>query len=438
MTFSYKIKQKSFYTLLLFILAVGLSASCSTSKAVNENAANQEAENKQVVAITTGQSVSRDVPAIIQATGSLIADETSNIAPKVAGKVTNVYVNVGEFVTGGKVVVKIDDKDARLRLAEAEANVKQAQSAVRQAEARLGLTPNGTFNSSVIPEVRSANANYEQAVAELRQAEANENRYRDLVETGDIAMVTYEQYRTNRDTARARVNAAKQNLEASINTARQSNEAINSAQAAVESARTQVATARQEIADTVVIAPFSGYISERQVAVGEYVTSSTPVATLLRSNPIKIQIQIPEADVPQVTFGRGVSIQVDAYKDRKFSGTVVGVNPAIDATSRSAVVEATIENNDNALRSGMFATAQIIREGGSTGIFVPKSAIYNDQATQSYRVFVIQDNVAKLRVVQLGTEEGDFQQILSGINADEIVATSNLEQLYEGANVQVQ
>ncbi len=432
---SYKIKQKSFYNLLLFILAIGFITSCSTSKATNEPSANQNAENKQVIAITTGQAVSRDVPAFIQATGSLVADETSNIAPKIAGKVTNVYVNVGEFVPGGKVVAKIDDKDARLRLAQAEANVKQTQSAVRQAEARLGLSPNGTFNSSTIPEVRSANANYEQAIAELRQAEANENRYRDLVETGDIAMVTYEQYRTNRDTARARVNAAKQNLEASINTARQSNEAINSAQAAVESARTQIATAQQEIADTVIRAPFSGYISERQVAVGEFVTSSNPVATLLRSNPIKIQIQIAEADVPKVSLGRGVSIQVDAYKDRKFSGTVVGVNPAIDPTSRSAVVEATIENNDNALRSGMFATAQIVREGGSAGIFVPKSAIYNDQATQSYRVFVIEDNVAKLRVVQLGTEEGEFYQILSGINADETVATSNLEQLYEGANV---
>ena len=140
----------------------------------------------------------------------MIADETSDIAPKTAGKVTNVYANVGEFVASGKVIAKIDDKDARLRLAEAQANVKQAQAAVRQAEARLGLTPNGTFNSSAIPEVRAANANYEQALAELRQAEANENRYRDLVETGDMAMISYEQYRTNRDTARARVNAAKQ------------------------------------------------------------------------------------------------------------------------------------------------------------------------------------------------------------------------------------
>jgi multidrug resistance efflux pump len=434
MIFSCHIKQNFFYQLLLFILIIGITVSCSTSKAVNDNV-NQSSENKQVIAVTVSQSVARDIPAFIQATGSLVADETSNIAPKIAGKVTNVYVNVGEFVPGGKVVARIDDKDARLRLAQAEANVKQAQSAVRQAEARLGLTPKGTFNSSTIPEVRAANANYEQALAELRQAEANENRYRDLVETGDIAMVAYEQYRTNRDTARARVNVAKQNLEAAINTARQSNEAINSAQAAVESARTQVATAQQEIADTVIRAPFSGYISERQVSVGEFVTSSNPVATLMRSNPIKIQIQIPESEVPQVSLGRGVSIQVDAYRDRRFSGVVVGINPAIDPTSRSAIVEASIENNDNVLRSGMFATVQIGREGGSAGVFVPKSAIYNDQATQSYRIFVIQDNVAKLRVVQLGTEESEFYQILSGIDAGETVATSNLDQLYEGANV---
>jgi hypothetical protein len=76
--------------------------------------------------------------------------------------------------------------------------------------------------------------------------------------------------------------------------------------------------------------------------------------------------------------------------------------------------------------------------GGNTAIFVPRSAVYNDQSTQSYRVFVIQDNIAKLRVVQLGTEENDTIQILNGINADEVIAVSNLNQLYEGAKVEIQ
>ena len=159
------------------------------------------------------------------------------------------------------------------------------------------------------------------------------------------------------------------------------------------------------------------------------------IATILRTNPIKIQIQVAEADVPYVTLGRGVSLEVDAYKDRKFAGLVTAVNPAVDANSRAAIVEAKIENGDNALRTGMFATASINREGGSTAVFVPKIAVYNDQATQSFRVFVIQDGIAKLRVVQLGIEEGDTIQILSGIAADETLATSNLEQLFEGAKV---
>lgn len=387
------------------------------------------------IAITVAKSESRDVASVIQATGSFTADEVSDIAPKVAGKVANIAVNVGQFVGGGALIAKIDDRDARLELASARAAVKKARASVLQAEARLGLGPGGSFNASTIPEVRSANANYEQMKAELRQAEANEKRYRELAETGDVAMITYEQYRTARDTARSRANVAKEQLDAAVNTARQSNQAIASARADVESAQTQVALAEQAVTDTVVRAPFSGYISNRAVAVGEFVSTATVIATILRTNPIKLQIQVAEADVPYVSVGRGVSVQVDAYKDRRFAGSVIALNPAVDPVSRSAQVEATFENGDNALRQGMFATVRINREGGSKGVFVSKAAVYNDEATQSYRVFVIQEGITKLRVVQLGVEEGDSWQILSGVDADETVATSNLGQLYEGAKV---
>ncbi len=425
------------FKFLITIPALLFCLSCSTTKSAGENRqnSNSDANNNAPVTITIGKSAAREVPAVIQATGSLVADETSDIASKVSGRVTNIYANVGQYIAKGDLIAKLDEDAARLQLAQAQANVAQTQASVRQAEARLGLSPNGTFTATTIPEVRVANANYEQVLAELRQAEVNEKRYRDLVETGDTPMITYETFRTTRDTARARVNAAKQTLEAAANAARQNNEAIKSAQAAVESARTQVNLAQQAVADTTIRAPFAGFISVRSTAVGEFVTTSTPIATILRVNPIKLQIQVAEANVPLINIGRAVSIQVDAYKDRKFGGAVTAVNPAIDPGSRSAVVEAAIENGDNALRSGMFAIVQIIKEGGTTGVFVPKSAVYNDQGTQSYRVFVIQENIAKLRVVQLGTEENDSIQIVAGINGDETVATSNLAQLYEGAKV---
>ena len=397
----------------------------------NANADEQDA----VIPITVGISENRPVAATIQATGSLSAQETSDIAPKVAGKVANVYANVGQFVASGAVIAKLDDTDARQRLATSRAGVAQQQAAVRQAEARLGLGPNSKFDASTIPEVRAASSNYQQALAQLRQAEANEKRYRELLESGDTAMMTYEQYRTARDTAQAQANAAHDELETAINTARQNNQAIAAAQAQLQAAEANVTISQQAIADTLIHAPFSGYISSRPVAVGEFVSTASVVATILRTNPIKIVINVAEADVPNVVVGHGVTVQVDAFPGRNFAGYVSAVNPQVDPTSRAASVEALIDNGDNLLKAGMFATVRIVREGGSTSVFVPKAAVYNDRATQSYRVFEIQNNVAKLDVVQLGTEEGDAIEILSGIEPGKQVATSNVDRLYEGVKV---
>jgi len=435
---------RGFPRLAVFLTLITLTlAGCSwrsgggggrnSNRGANTNA-NIDSQNA-AIPVTLGKSESRGVPATIQATGSLTAQETSDVAPKVAGKISNIYANVGQFIAAGNPIAKLDDTDAKQQLAVARATVQQRQSDVRAAEVKLGLGPNGKFDASHIPEVRAAAATYQQQLAQLRQAEANEKRYRELVESGDVALANYEQYRTTRDTAQAQANTAKEQLDAAVNAARQNNQAIAGAQAQLAAAQTQVGIQQQAIADTIIRAPFAGYISSRPVAVGEFVSTANSVATILRTNPMKIVIQITEADVPFVAVGRGVTVQVDAFPDRSFAGYVSAVNPQVDPTSRAASVEALVNNSDNALKSGMFATVRVVRPGGSTAVFVPKSAIYNDQSTQSFRVFEIQDNVAKLRVVQLGTEEADSYEILSGIDADKPVATSNLDKLFEGANV---
>lgn len=422
--------------LALLLAGCGRSESKANAKATNDNQAPAGTTAEAApIAVSTAKAVAREVPSYIEATGSLIAEESSDVAPQTSGQVVATPVGVGAFVKQGEIIARLNDKDARLRLRQAQAGVSQAVAGVRQAEARLGLRPGGNFDASTIPEVRAANSNLEQAQAQLRLAQANEKRYRELVETGDVALSVYDQYRTQRDTAQAQVNTVRQQLESAINTARQSNQAIQSAEAGVESARSQAAIAEKAVADTIVHAPYAGFVSNRPVAVGEYVTPSSNIATVLRTNPIKLQLQVPEADAPFITQGMGISLEVDAHKGKKFGGQVTAVNPAIDPVSRSATVEAAIENGDNQLRSGMFATAQIVRQGGSKAVFVPRSAVFSDQNTQSYRVFVIQGDTAKLRVVQIGAEEGDMIQILSGIQADELVATSNLQQLFEGARV---
>ncbi|HEY1402509.1 MAG TPA: efflux RND transporter periplasmic adaptor subunit [Pyrinomonadaceae bacterium] len=438
-----KTRRGALLCLLLAVVLFG-ATSCGRSNAKGETRAAEEGAAKggagnapeaAPVAVTVAKAEAREVPSYIQSTGSLVAEETSDVASQASGQVVATPLGVGAFVRQGDVIARLNDRDARLRLQQAQAGVQQAIAGVRQAEARLGLQPGGSFNAGAIPEARAASANLEQAQAELRLAEANERRYRALVETGDTAVSTYDQFRTQRDTARARVNAARQQLESALNTARQSNQAIQTAESAVSSARAQVAIAQKAVADAIIRAPYAGYVSNRPIAVGEYVTPAAVIATVLRTNPIKLQLQVPEAEVPFISPGMSVSLEVEAHRDRKFAGRVTAVNPAIDPVSRAATIEAAVENGDNALRAGMFATARIVRSGGSHAVYVPRAAVFSDQNTQSYRVFVIDKDTAKLRVVQIGTEEGGSIQILSGVNADEIVATSNLEQLFEGARV---
>jgi RND family efflux transporter MFP subunit len=198
--------------------------------------------------------------------------------------------------------------------------------------------------------------------------------------------------------------------------------AIATAQAQLESARAALGLAQKALNDTTITAPFSGHVSDRPVAVGEFVTPASKIATILKISPIKLRLQVPEADAARVNIGR-------------FAGKVTAINPAIELASRAVIVEVEIENSNNQLRPGMFATARIFQPEGGQGVFVTRKAVIEDQNTNSFRVFVIEGTTARLRVVQLGEADGDMVRIVSGVSAGEVVATSNLEHLYDGAPV---
>jgi multidrug efflux pump subunit AcrA (membrane-fusion protein) len=387
------------------------------------------------VEVTTGAAVSRDVPTYIQATGSFAADESSDVAPEVSGQVVATPVDVGAMVRQGAIIARLEDRDARMRLEQALAAEKQAASGVRQAQERLGLGAGESFDVNSIPEVRAALRQFEAADAQAKLAETNASRYASLVETGDVSRMTYDQARAQAESARAQANAARQNYELAINVARQSNVAISTAQAQLEAARAQVALARKALSDTTITAPFTGYVNDRPVAVGEYVTPASKIATVLKTNPIKLRLQVPEMDAARIRVGMSVEATVDAFADSSFAGKVSAINPAVELTSRAVIVEVSIENPNNQLRPGMFATGRVLQSEGGEGIFIPRSGVLEDQNTNSFRVFVIEGDAARLRVVQIAEQEGDMVRIITGVSAGETIATSNLDQLFDGATV---
>jgi RND family efflux transporter MFP subunit len=446
---------------LMLLIAVFFSACGKKETPVSAS----DAKSDSVVRVAAAQSVVREVPRYIAATGNLVADEQSDIASLVSGKVTATPVSAGAFVNQGDVIAQLDARDAELRLKQAQGSREIAAAAVRQAKARLGLGEGGSFDPQNVPEVLAASQNYQAALAQVKNAEAQvENaevqarlaedtarRYGNLYRSGDASLVLYNQHKTQAEAAqtqvraaresvnslKAQANAARRQYEAALNNAKQSGQGIDSAEAQLRNAETQIAIEQKAINDATIRAPFSGFISERTVAVGEYITPQSKIAVIVRTNPIKVNLQVPETEAANIGVGKGVSLSVAAYPDRKFAGTVTAVNPSLEAASRAIMVEAEIENGENLLRPNMFAQARILQPGGEQAVFVPKSAVIIDKNTNSSRVFTIADGVARLVVVQLGEEENDMVRVTSGLDGSEQVAVSNLNELFDGVNVEI-
>jgi multidrug efflux pump subunit AcrA (membrane-fusion protein) len=388
------------------------------------------------VTVTTAQAVTRTVAAGFQETGTFIADETSDIAPLVPGRVIATPVNSGDFVKQGQVVCELDHRDAQLRLDQAKAGLDQATAGVRQSQSRIGFSGEGKFDPALMPEAVAARAALESAEAQARQAAADAKRYENLVASGDVSRSAFERARTQQETAEAQANAAKQQYEAALNGARMSWGAVENSQASLENFRAQLAQAEKGLADTTIRAPFDGYITARPVAAGEYVGMANKIATIVRIGTMKLELQTPEQRASKGKIGMAVVARVAAYPDRDFNGTVSAVNPSVDPNSRVFILEAKFANPKGELRPGMFATARVMLPGGESAIFVPRKAVVRDKTTDSFQVFAIENNTAHLRVVVVGEVDGDMIRVVNGLVGNETVAASSQGELFDGAQVQ--
>ncbi len=176
-------------------------------------------------------------------------------------------------------------------------------------------------------------------------------------------------------------------------------------------------------------------MSERQIAVGEYVSLSSKIVTIVRANPIKLQLQIPGTDASRIGVGMRVVAKTENYAAREFEGKITALNPALDPNSRSLMAEARFDNPKLELRPGMFATARVILPGTEKAMMAPREAVLVDPTVDSSEVFVLQGGKAHVRVVQIGDAGNALVRILSGVSDSEVVATSRLQQLYDGATV---
>lgn len=364
--------------------AAALQVGCGPSPAAAPATAALPATSVSVASVT-----GIDEPVTIEATGSFFPDESSDVAPDIAGRVIATPVDSGDYVEAGAVLIRIQDVHAKLRLDEARAAMARAEANLQLAKARNEL------------------------------AQTTLQRNATLLTRGLVPQTVADEARTQAETAVATVSVAT---------------------ASLAEAEAQLALADKAVADVVVTAPFAGYISQRRVSLGEYVQPSTAVVTLLRLDPLRLQLTIPAVQAGRIKPGLRVSATVDAFPDDTFEGRITAINPAISAESRAFAVEARVPNPGARLKPGMFAVTTIDQGRTDRALLVPARAVIEDVNTNSYRVFVVdEDDRARIRVVQLAARQSQpgSVKILSGVAEGERVATSNLADLYDGAPVSI-
>jgi multidrug efflux pump subunit AcrA (membrane-fusion protein) len=411
--------------LQLFSLALALSGlmflatSCGGSKAnVRKDDANTAAQ-PAAVEVTTATAIVRELPQFFEATGSLTGDEQTDVSPSAPGKVVSIGVDLGSYVKRGQTIVRLDDVDAKLRVQQAQAQVDQTKASLRQAEEKVGIRPGQAFDVNKLPEVGNARVQLELAEKNLRRSEK-------LIESGDISRSVYDQQKAQRD-------QLKEQYEAALSLARQNYAAVMTARANVANALSQLNLAVRTQSYANVYSPIDGYVADRPADLGEYVSTTTKVATIVKINPLRLRIDIPEQAIPTVSVGQSVSVTTSAWPDRNFSGRIARISPNVTPTSRTLTVEAEVENGSGVLKPGQFATVRILQSRATPAVLVPSRAVRTESGVS--RVFVIKDGKAQERQVQLGQTEGDLIQIKSGVTENENVATSNTEQLSDGMTV---
>jgi len=344
----------------------------------------------------------------LEVSGSLAADESSEVAAATGGICTKVNIDVGVRVKKGDILVQLDNRDPALRAQAADAQATQAL-------AKLGIKPGDKFDPNQMAEVRAAKEGMDLAVDEAA-------RTKKLYESGSVAQATYDQARTRAEQARAQYDSA-------YNGAMQ-------AYAGLAAAQSQANLARKNVADTSIRAPFDGAVAERRISVGGFANWGRVIALVVRDDVLRLRIDIPESDSSKIAIGKEVTLTVAAHPGRVFKGVVKRIGASVKAQSRALPIEAEVPNPEGVLKPGFFARAYIeLGETASKAMFVPRSAIGNSGSAS--RVFIRVGNRVIERIVTLGREVDGLVEVHGNLQPTDEVATDNIDQLSDGMDIAV-
>ncbi|MFB3828337.1 MAG: efflux RND transporter periplasmic adaptor subunit [Bryobacteraceae bacterium] len=391
--------MKHFFWLFLLV-----AAGCSNKPAANPQAGAEAAP----LAVRVAAAETRTLDRSLSVTGSLAADETVNLGFEVPGNLQRVHVDFGQPVKQGQLLAELDTRELTWQ-------AERTRAALSQALARIGLKPG---QEEATPE---ATPNIRQAQAQLEDVRFKFESAQKLVKSGDIARERYNEIEKAYYARQAALEAARDELRTQL--------------AAIQGLRAELRLAEKRLGDARLYAPFDGAVAARLVSPGQYIRENTPVFTIVKTRPLRLRLEIPEAAAAEARKGSSLTFTTDAAPGKAFHAVVRELNPALDARSRSLTAEARLVEADARLKPGTFVQVTLVTARQMRVTVVPKEALYTIAGLT--KVFAVRDGVVLEYKVQPGEELGGWVVIPDVLRPGERVITSNLGALVAGMKVTV-
>jgi RND family efflux transporter MFP subunit len=380
------------HRILLFLLFALLSVACRSDYPFVSKQTKVASDAQRSRLVKTVPVLRSSVERVVSVTGALAAYNQATLSMKVPGRLRDIEVDLGSYVRKGQRIAQVDPQDYQLRL-------QQAEAALAQARARLGLPVNGN-DDRVDPEQTGA---VRQARAVMEEARVNRGRSESLLSQGLISASQFDSIDANYKVVFSRY--------------QDSLEEIRNREALLAQRRSELALARQQLADTTIYAPFDGAIQQRQSSIGEYLAAGTPVAILVQMDPLRLRAEVPERYASRIKNGQNVRVTVEGDSNT-YVGQIVRLSPAISEQDRMLLVEAEVANNGR-LRPGSFVRANIITDPRGTAMTVPPSAIVTFAGIE--KVLQVREGKILERPVTTGQKSSEWVEIVSGVAPGEKV-----------------
>lgn len=367
---------------------------------------------REAVAIKTTKVQRISVQRQVELSGTLLSIDQARVSSEAAGVIRDVPIQIGTIVAAGAPLVVLDKREYVLAL-------ERSESALRQTRAQLGMT--GPLEAGDNPPPDDEVASVRNAYATYLDAKASADRAKVLAGRGLLAPSELQATDTKLKVAEAAYQSAS--------------DTVRGQKAMLQDRRASYDLAVKKVNDTVVRAPFSGVVADRPVQTGEFISVQTPVATIVRVNPLKVRTGAQEKHAGTIRPGQEVQFRVESYGDTVFRGKVAYVGPSLDQTMRTFPVEALVDNSDQRLKPGFFAKGVILTKKDEGVLAVPDTAVSTLAGVSS--VYVVRSGKIVQQQVTLGVRQGRVWEIVDGLKGDETMANNRLNELATGTSVKI-